>query len=48
MKKLVILMFAFIFVMTGCSKTYNDTIKEPDVNDLMIQLKLIGEQNWKN
>lgn len=35
MKKLVILMLAFLFVMTGCSKTHNDTIQEPSVNDIV-------------
>ncbi len=48
MKKLVILMFAFIFVMTGCSKTYNDTIKEPDVNDIVETNRVTKLEKLKN
>ena len=48
MKKLVILMFAFMFVMTGCSKTYNDTIKEPDVNDIVETNRVTKLEKLKN
>ena len=48
MKKIVILMFAFIFVMTGCSKSYNDTIKEPDVNDIVETNRVTKLEKLKN
>ena len=48
MKKLVILMFAFMFVMTGCSKTYNDKIKEPDVNDIVETNRVTKLEKLKN
>lgn len=48
MKKLVILMFAFMFVMTGCSKTYNDKIKEPDVNDIVETNRVTKLKKLKN
>ena len=48
MKKLVILMLAFIFVMTGCSKSYNDTIKEPDVNDIVETNRVTKLEKLKN
>ena len=48
MKKLVILMLAFLFVITGCSKTHNDTIQEPDVNDIVETNRVTKLEKLKN